>query len=122
MGRVVKGVGKAVKGVGKLIGFDSDAIADAAGKQTDAMNKTAERQVIADTQAAGASQRTQETLLAQRQAADAAQELLNVPVAQADVSLGSNTDQVDSATGRRVKPRDAYRSTGGTGGGGGINI
>lgn len=120
MGGLVKGIGKAVKGVGKVFGFDSSAIADAANKQAAATEKTANAQVIADTQAAGAAQRTQETMMAQRQAADAAQDMLNVPVQQADVSLGSNVDDIDPETGRRQKPRDAYRSTGS--GGGGINI
>lgn len=107
-------VKKAVKSVGKLIGYDSDAIAAAGKAQADATTKAAADQANAIKEQAAQAQRSQETLNAQRQAADSAAALLNTPVQQADVNIAGgadNADNIDPTTGKRVKPRDAYSAS-----------
>lgn len=101
-------MGSLVKKVGKLVGFDSDAIANAAKAQAQATTDSARRTDIANKEAARGAQMAQENSMAQSKAADAAQELLNQPVATADVAAAPVEDDVDPATGQRKKPRDAY--------------
>lgn len=104
-------VKKAAKSIGKLIGYDSDAISEAGQKQADATTKVAADQASALREQATQAQRTQETLGAQRQAADAAAALLNSTPAQADVSISTGSaeeGEVDPVSGKRIKPRDAY--------------
>lgn len=101
---------KAAKSVGKLFGYDSDAIAAAGKAQAEATTKAASDQATSMREQASQAQHSQETLAAQRQAADAAAELLNTPSAQADVNIasGGEDDNIDPVSGKRLKPRDAY--------------
>jgi len=102
-------LGKTIaKAAGKLVGFDTDAIADAAKAQAAATTDSARRSDIANKEATRSSQMAQEAQLAQSKAADAAKELLDQPVATADVAAAPVEDDVDPATGQRKKPRDAY--------------
>lgn len=101
----------AVKGVTKLVGIDPDAIANASKLQAKATEDSARRTDIANKEAARASQQTQETQINQSKAADAAAELLNQPVAQADVAARPAEDAVDPVSGQRRKPRDAYSNS-----------
>lgn len=105
-------MGGVVKSVGKLFGYDHNAISDASKAQADATRTAAERTAQANRETARAAQTAQETMLAQKKAADEAQELLNTPIQQADVTLGSESDDIDTTTGKRTKPRDQYSSSG----------
>ena len=101
-------IAKIGKTLGKIVGFDSDAIANAAKQQAAATTESARKTDISNKEAARAAQLTQENQMNQAKAADAAQELLNQPVATADVAAAPVQDDVDPATGQRKKPRDAY--------------
>lgn len=105
MGNAIGGI---LKGAGKLVGYDSDAISDAATQQAAATRETADRQAQLMREQAKAAQTSQETMIAQKQAADNAQDLLNQPVADADVAAGTGADNIDDTTGKRTKPRDKY--------------
>lgn len=111
-------MGGVVKGIGKLFGYDSGAIKDSANNQANASRENASAISQANRDAMQQNQRTQETMLAQQKASSAAASLLDVPVAQAEVEVGGdNAAELNSTTGKRIKPRDAYAS-----GGAGINI
>lgn len=99
---------KAVKSIGKLIGYDSDAVKDAANQQAEATTKAANEQAVAVREQSNMAQRQQETLLAQQQASNQAAELLNKPVEGVDVDISGDDGEVDEATGKRLKPRDKY--------------
>ena len=96
----------------KLIGFDQNAIADAANQQAEATRTAAQNTANANREAAVQAQKTMETQLAQQRAAEAAQNTLNVPVGQAEVAVGESTDTIDPSTGKRTKPRDAFSQAG----------
>lgn len=105
---------KAAKSVGKLIGYDSDAITAAGKEQAAATTKAASEQAAAMRDQAAQAQRQQETLQAQRQAADSAAALLDQPVETADVDISTAADdggEVDAATGKRLRPRDKYSAS-----------
>jgi hypothetical protein len=110
MGGIVNSI---LKPVAKLVGYDSNAIAQAGNDQAAATKAAAAQTAQANRDAAQAAQRSQETQLAQKQASDKAADLLNVPVAQADVTTGAkDATSVDTSTGKRVKPRDQYSNAG----------
>ena len=92
MGSLLKNV---VGAAGKLVGFDTDAIADASRKQAEATAESARKTDIANKEAARAAQMTQETQQAQAKAADEAKALLDQPVATADVAAAPVDDPID---------------------------
>jgi len=96
----------------KLIGFDQTAIAEAANQQAEATRQAAQNTANANRETAVQAQRTMETQLAQQKAADAASEVLNTPVGQAEVSVGEANTGIDDTTGKRIKPRDAFSQAG----------
>lgn len=103
-------VTKLVKKVGALAGYDSNAIEAAGREQAAATTAAANKQSAALRDQAAQAQRAQETMTAQRQAADAAAALLNTPTKQAEVDISgdSGNDNIDPVSGKRLKPRDAY--------------
>lgn len=109
MGGVFKSITNPIT---KLVGFDQDAIANAASQQAEATRQAAQNTANANRETAIQAQRTMETQLAQQKAADAAQDLLNTPVGQAEVSIGETDTGIDDSTGKRTKPRDAFSQAG----------
>ena len=71
--------------------------------------KSAEDQAKANRLAAQAAQANTETIIAQTRASDAARELLDVPMeeAQVDIAVG-DAPEIDPATGRRRTRRSAF--------------
>lgn len=82
----------------------------AAKIQAAATLKAAEDQAKANRLAAQAAQQSTETMIAQGKAADAARELLDVPMEQVevDIATGDNPEEVDPTTGRRRPRRAAF--------------
>lgn len=83
----------------------------AAKRQARATEKAAADQAAADRNAAIALQQGRETMIAQARASERAQEILNVPMEQAEVDLAPDSAEIDPATGRRRPTRASFMST-----------
>ena len=84
----------------------------AARRQAEATLKAAEMEAASNREMAKAAQQTQESMLAQNRASQAASELLSRPMAQADVRLNTQaeTAQVDPNTRKRRTVRSTFQA------------
>jgi hypothetical protein len=82
----------------------------AAKEQAQATLTAANMQANSDRLVAQAAQQSQETMLAQTKAAEAASELLSTPQDQVDVNLApdSHVAEIDPTTGKRRTTRSTY--------------
>lgn len=92
------------------MGFIFGSGTKAAKIQAQATMDSANMQANSDRLVAQAAQSSQETMLAQKRAADQAAELLSVPQEQVDVQLAGNSPaaQIDENTGRRKTARSPF--------------